>query len=107
MERNRIEFTGAIERLRKIQTKSGIQMAKCSLKVGEHRFHCIAFDNLATTVLVAGEGKEIGVVGSGAINNWKTNEGVWRNDFQVTAWCIEVDGVATSYEKGGTSRHPP
>jgi hypothetical protein len=104
MERNRIEFTGAVERLREVPTRSGVMMAKWFLKVGEHRFQCVAFGNLATSVLVAGEGKEIGVVGSGSINSWKTEDGVWSNDFEVTAWCIEVDGVTTSFEKGGARR---
>ncbi len=104
MERNRIEYTGAIERLREIPTKTGVQMAKWFLKVGEHRFQCVAFGNLATTVLVAGEGKEIGVVGQGAINSWKTEDGTWRNDFQVTAWGVEIDSIVTAFEK--TSKVP-
>jgi hypothetical protein len=104
VERNRIEYTGAIERLREIPTKTGVQMAKWFLKVGEHRFQCVAFGNLATTVLVAGEGKEIGVVGQGAINSWKTEDGTWRNDFQVTAWGVEIDSIVTAFEK--TSKVP-
>lgn len=99
MERNRIELSGTIDRLREIQTRTGSRMAKFIIKVGEHRFQCVAFGNLATTVLVAGEGKEIGVVGSGAINSWKTEDGTWRNDFQVTSWCAEIDGIVTAFEK--------
>jgi single-stranded DNA-binding protein len=107
MERNSIEFTGAIERLREIPTKSGAQMAKWFLKVGEHRFQCVAFGNLATTVLVAGEGKEIGVVGEAAINSWKTEDGAWRNDFQVTAWAVEIDGIITAFEKASKVLQEP
>jgi single-stranded DNA-binding protein len=100
MERNRIEFNGDIERLREIPTKTGVQMAKWFLKVGEHRFQCVAFGNLASAVLAAREGREMGVVGSGSINSWKTEDGAWRNDFQVTAWAVEIDGQVIAFEKG-------
>lgn len=107
MEKNRVEFTGTVERLKSIPTRSGVQMAKWFLKVGDHRFQCVAFGNLAGVALAAGEDKEIGVVGQASINSWKTEDGAWRNDFQVTAWCIEIDGVATNYEKGqGSARKP-
>jgi single-stranded DNA-binding protein len=107
MEKNRVEFTGTVERLRSIPTRSGTPMVKWLLKVGEHRFQCVAFGNLAAAVLAAGEGKEVGLVGQASINSWKTDDGAWRNDFQVTAWCIEVDGSTTHFEKGqGAARKP-
>jgi single-stranded DNA-binding protein len=108
MERNRIEFTGTVERFRSIPTKTGVQMAKFLLKVGDSRFGCVAFGNLAAVVLAAGEGKEIGLVGQGAINSWKTDDGAWRNDFQVAVWSVEIDGVATHFEKSqGVTRKSP
>lgn len=99
MERNRIEFTGTVERLKSIPTRTGVQMAKWLIKVGDSRFNCVAFANLAAVVLAAGEGKEVGLIGQGAISSWRTDDGAWRNDFQVTAWSVEVDGVTTSFEK--------
>ncbi len=107
MERNRIELTGAIERLREIPTRTGVQMAKWFLQVGEHRFECVAFGNLATTVLAAGDRREIGAMGSGAINSWKTEDGTWRNDFQVTSWCAEIDGIVTAFEKASKVPQEP
>jgi single-stranded DNA-binding protein len=108
MERNRIEFAGTVERLKSIPTKTGVQMAKWLIKVGDSRFGCVAFANLASTVLAGGEGKEVGVVGQGSINSWRTDDGAWRNDFQVTAWSVEIDGVASHFEKSqGATRKPP
>lgn len=106
MERNRVEFTGTVERLRSIPTKSGTPMAKFLLKVGDYRFPCVSFSNLAGIVFDAGEGVEIGLVGQAAINSWKTDDGTWRNDFQCTAWSVEVDGIATAFEKNGATRRP-
>jgi single-stranded DNA-binding protein len=104
MGKNRIELTGTIERVQKITTRRGSIMAKWLLRVGDHRFGCVAFGNIAETVLGRGDGVEIGVTGTAAINSWKTDDGVWRNDFQATAWAVEINGETIAYEKGGQSR---
>jgi hypothetical protein len=107
MERNRIELTGTIERLRSVATKLGTPMAKWLIKVGDSRFGCVAFANLAAVVLAAGEGKEIGIIGQGEINSWRTDDSAWRNDFQVTAWSVEIDGVASHFEKSQWGTRKP
>jgi single-stranded DNA-binding protein len=99
METNKIEFTGTIERLQPIQTKTGSQMARWFLKVGQDRFGCVAFGNVAENLLACGEGDEISITGTGKINSWKTEDGNWRNDFQVSAWSCEINGQTIKYEK--------
>jgi single-stranded DNA-binding protein len=99
METNKIEFTGTIERLQPIQTKTGSQMARWFLQVGQDRFGCVAFGNVAESLLACGEGDEISITGTGKINSWKTEDGNWRNDFQVSAWSCEINGQIIEYEK--------
>jgi len=99
MEKNRIEITGTLERLQQITTKSGKPMARFLLVVGQDKFRVVAFGNLAGLVSTAGEGTLIGITGSGAINNWQTEDGAWRNDFQCTAWAVEIGGQVVAYEK--------
>lgn len=98
-EKNRVELTGTVEQLKPIKTKTGTPMAKWLLKVGDDRFWCVAFHNLAQVILDRGDGVQIGITGTGSINSWKTDQGHWRNDFQVTAWGLEIDGVAHAFEK--------
>ncbi|MCB2216378.1 MAG: hypothetical protein KQH59_09935 [Desulfobulbaceae bacterium] len=106
MERNRVEFAGTIERLQRIPTRRGGTMAKWMLKVGDHRFGCVAFGNVAVAVLDAGSGMRIGITGTGAINSWRADDGIWRNDFQATAWAVELDGETITYQKEGQAQKP-
>ena len=98
-ERNRVEFTGTIERLKLINTKSGNPMAKWLLCVGQDKFGCVALGNIADAILACSDGDQIGVIGTAKINNWKTDEGTWRNDFQITVWVVEIGDTVTDYQK--------
>nr|BDD47095.1 hypothetical protein 12 [Desulfobulbaceae bacterium] len=98
-DKNRIELTGNVEQLQRIETRSGKPMAKWLLQVGGDRFWCVSFGNLAELVLNLGNGTEVGVVGTASINSWQDDDGNWKNDFQATAWSVEAGGVAVSYER--------
>jgi len=99
MEKNRIELTGTIDRLQTITTKTGKPMARFLLAVGPDKFRVVAFGNLVEVVTAAGEGAQIGITGTGSINSWQTDDGAWRNDFQATAWAVEIDGEVFAYHK--------
>jgi len=102
METNKIEFTGTIERLKSINTKTGTTMVTLLLKVGQDRFKVVAFKNVAKEILKCSDGDQISVVGSGSINSWKDKDDHWHNDFQLSVWEVEVDGQITEYEKNST-----
>jgi single-stranded DNA-binding protein len=99
MNTNRIEFTGTIERLQQISTRSGKPMCRFLLVVGQDKFRAVCFGNLVGVVMAAGEGATVGITGTGSINNWQTEDGAWRNDFQATAWAVEIDGEVFAYHK--------
>ena len=113
--KNRVEFTGTIERLQRIETKTGKPMAKWLLKVDDSRFICLAFGNLAEAILERSEGESVNITGTGKINSWKTSDDIWRNDFQVTVWEFEINDQVVQYQKnksgeqegtqGGTNEH--
>ena len=75
MEKNRVEFTGTIERLQQITTKTGNPMARFLLAVGQDKFRVVAFGNLVESIMAAGEGAQVGVTGPGSINSWQTDDG--------------------------------
>lgn len=99
MKKNRIEFSGVIEKLQSIDTKTGVAMSSLLLKVGTDKFRCVAFKNISEALLHCREGDELNVVGTGSINSWEYNEDRWHNDFQLTIWEVEIDGNITKYEK--------
>jgi single-stranded DNA-binding protein len=75
-------------------------MAQWLLVIGKDKFRVVAFGNVAEAVLRrCGDGDLISLTGTASINNWKDNEGRWHNDFQATAWSIEIDGEKISYKK--------
>jgi len=97
---NEIRFSGTIERLKSIQTRTGTSMATFLLKVGQDRFKVVAFKNIADAILKNSDGAQVSVTGSGSINSWKDNDDHWHNDFQLSAWDIEIHGgEKLSYEK--------
>ncbi len=96
---NEVKLIGTIERLQSVETKTGKPMASWLLRVQSNKFKCLAFGNLAETVLRCSEGERIGVAGSGSISNWKDNDGQWHNDFQVSAWSVGIDGQEIAYNK--------
>jgi hypothetical protein len=96
---NKIRFSGTIERLKSVNTKTGTTMTTLLLKVGQDKFKCIAFKNVADAILKLRDEDQISVTGSGSINSWKDNEDRWRNDFQVSVWEVEIDGSSVKYEK--------
>ncbi len=96
---NEVKLSGTIEKLKSIKTRTGTSMATMLLKVGQDRFRVVAFKNVADAVLQCRDGDQISVKGTGSINSWKDNEGHWHNDFQVTAWEVEIAGNSVSYEK--------
>lgn len=91
MKQKRIEFSGTIEHLRELQTKTGTKMAKFGLKAGEHLYPCQAFGNTAEAILTAGDGREIDVT---------------RSDLEVTVWSFEIDGAETVFEKNNDRKQP-
>ena len=103
---NEIKFSGTIERLQSITTRTGKPMSTWLLKVGQDRFKCVCFGNLADTVLQCRDGDQISLTGTGGINSWKDNEGHWHNDFQLTCWAVEIDGQQISYQKADTKPQP-
>jgi hypothetical protein len=54
MEKNKVEFTGTIERLKSVNTKSATSMATLLLKVGQDKFKCVAFKNVGETTSRSG-----------------------------------------------------
>jgi single-stranded DNA-binding protein len=96
---NEIRFSGTIERLKSVNTKTGVSMVTLLLKVGQDKFKCVAFKNLADAILKCSDGDQISVSGSGSINSWKTEDGMWKNDFQVSCWRAEINGQTIEYEK--------
>jgi single-stranded DNA-binding protein len=96
---NEIRFSGTIERLKSVATKTGTSMATLLLKVGQDKFKCVAFKNVADAILELSDGDQLSVAGSGSINSWKDNEDHWRNDFQLSAWKCEINGKTIEYEK--------
>lgn len=96
---NETRFSGTIKRLQQVQTKKGTSMARWLLSVGRDKFKCIAFKNVADAVLRCNDGDRITLAGKGSINSWKDDEGHWHNDFQVTAWTVEIDGQEINYQK--------
>lgn len=99
---NEIHFSGTIERLQAVTTKTGNPMARWLLSVGRDKFKCACFGNLADAVLQCHDGDRITVNGSGSINSWKDAEDHWHNDFQVTVWTVEIDGQQINYQKADT-----
>ncbi len=99
MDINEIRFSGIIERLKSVNTQTGTSMAALLLKVSQDKFKCVAFKNVADAILKCSDGDKIRITGSGSINSWKDNEERWRNDFQVSAWEVEIHSTHTKYEK--------
>lgn len=105
---NEIRFSGTIEKLQPVTTRTGKPMARWLLRIGRDKFKCICFGNIAETVLQCQDGNRISLTGSGSISSWKDQEEHWHNDFQVTAWAVEIDGLKTTYEKqAGLSKLEP
>ncbi|BDD88849.1 hypothetical protein [Desulfofustis limnaeus] len=99
MEKNKVEMTGQVSRIRSISTKKGTSMVKFFINVDQYRFLCVAFAGVADAIQAAGEGAEIGVSGTAAINSWQPEPGQWRNDFQLSCWSVEIAGTVVSYTK--------
>ena len=100
---NEIRFSGTIDRLQKINTKSGISMATTLLKVGQNKFKIVAFKNVADALLRCNDRDRVTVQGSGSINSWKDNEEHWHNDFQLTAWSAGINEQTVEYENANRS----
>jgi hypothetical protein len=62
---NKIRFSGTIERLKSVNTKTGTTMTTLLLKVGQDKFKCIAFKNVADAILKLRDEDQISVTGSG------------------------------------------
>ena len=104
---NEVKFSGTIDRLKRVNTKTGTSMATLFLTVRKDKFKCVGFKNVADTLLTCKDGDHILVNGSGSINSWKDDDGHWHNDFQVTAWAVEIDGKNISYDEGKSSGDQP
>ena len=105
---NEVKFGGTIDRLKRVSTKTGTSMATLLLIVGKDKFKCVGFKNVADTLLTCKDGDRVLVNGSGSISSWKDDDGHWHNDFQVTAWAVEIEGKTISYDKGkSSSKQPP
>ena len=104
---NEVKFGGKIDRLKRIDTKSGTPMVTFLLAVGKDKFKCVGFKNIADSLLAYKDGDHILVTGTGSINSWKDDGDSWHNDFQVTAWQVEVAGKTIAYDKGKSSSHKP
>ncbi len=104
MEKNKVEMTGQVSRIRSIPTKKGTSMVKFFLTVEPHRFLCVAFSGVADAIQAAGNGATIGVSGTAAINSWQPEPGQWRNDFQLSCWHVEIGGTVVSYAKESKQR---
>ena len=100
MEKNRIELTGSIHKLFRIQTRTGKPMVKLLLKVGnEGTFWVMGFGNIAQALQGCREGEDIAIAGTCKMNNWKSDDGAWHNEFNATAWSIEIGGKRIDYQK--------
>ncbi len=96
---NEIRFSGIIERLKSVNTKTGTTMVTLLLKVGQDRFKVTAFKNVAQAILECSDGDQISVTGTGSINSWKDKKENWHNDFQVSCWTVEINGTSIQYKK--------
>ncbi len=102
---NEIKFSGTVEKMQAVTTKTGTSMTRWLLKVGQNRFKCVAFKNLADAMLQCNDGDRISVTGTGSINSWKDDKDHWHNDFQVTAWSVENDRQKINYDKANIAKH--
>jgi len=98
---NECRLTGAIDRTRKIPTKTGAPMAEVLLKVRQDRFRVVCHGNVAEHLLVAaGPGDRLSITGTLTVSSWKDEStGEWRNSFSVTAWCAEIHGNQVAYQR--------
>lgn len=101
---NECKLSGTIDRLRRINTKSGNPMAEVLLQVRQDKFRVTAFGNLAEHILAGAQaGERLSVTGTLSVSNWKDEaSGEWRNSFAVTAWAVEMNGEKISYQRQGT-----
>jgi hypothetical protein len=100
-DRNEVSLTGSIDRLKRINTKTGNDMAEIILVVRKDRFRVIAHGNVAEYLLVAaGPGDRLTATGTLTISSWKDEStGEWRNSFAVTAWAVEIHGNKVAFQR--------
>lgn len=103
---NEVRLTGTIERIRRIETKTGAAMCEIILKVRQDRFRVTAHGNVAEHLLAAcGPSDRLTVTGTLSVSSWKDETtGEWKNSFAVTAWGCEVHGDKVSYQRNQAAR---
>ena len=107
-EQNEVRLTGSIDRVKRINTKTGSNMAEVLLQVRKDRFRIVAFGNLADFILTHGKpGEVLGVTGTLATSSWKDEAtGEWRNSVEVTAWVADLDGRQEAYQRKQRAAQP-
>ena len=105
MDTNKCELSGVIDRLKSVHTKSGKPMAAFTLKCQNSWFKISTFGNVASHILDhAKDGDLITVSGSLSNERWKTEEGTWRDSFEIKAWSIELHGEKVAFQRGQAQR---
>lgn len=98
---NEVRMTGAVDRIKRITTRTGAAMVEVILKVRQDRFRVTALGNVAEHLLDScAPGDRLSITGSLSVFNWKdeaTQE--WRNSFSVTAWACEIHGDKIAYQR--------
>jgi len=98
---NKVEISGTIDRIRRVNTRSGGDMCEIILRVKNDKFRVTAFGNIARAVLErAHEGEPLTISGSLTTSSWRDKQsGEWRNSWGVTAWGIELHEEKISYQR--------
>ena len=91
-DENQVRLTGAVDRTKRITTRTGNPMAEIILRVLQDRFRITSHGNLAEELLDhLKPGDRLTISGSLSVSNWKDEaSGEWRNSFSISAWAAEL-----------------
>lgn len=96
---NEARFSGTVEHFGTVRTRTGTPMSKGRLRCRQETITFVAFHDMAKIIVRPGERVE--VFGRVQSTRWRTQEGAWRNDWQVVVQDIRP---AQSPDSG---RHRP
>jgi single-stranded DNA-binding protein len=99
-DQNEVKLSGVIDRVRRIDTKTGNSMAEIILVVSQSRFRVTAFGNVGQRLLTCVAGERVAITGSLATSAWRDKDsGEWKNSWGITAWGADIDGEVVRYQR--------
>jgi len=97
---NECRLAGNIDRVRRIDTRTGNVMAEVILVVNQSRFRVVGFGNVGQRLLSCVAGERLAVTGQITTSSWRdATTGEWKNSWGITAWGAEIDGEKTAYQR--------